>query len=93
MILDGLDCCKYYWHGLRKEKGIFAKHQLSGGSIMTRGRFLFNGVRSLAFITEKSCYDHILPVVKILTREKWISQKDTAPMHKNRDTNLKQEIY
>ncbi|GBN72599.1 Transposable element Tc3 transposase [Araneus ventricosus] len=51
--LDGPNGWKNYWHDLRKEKEMFSKRQLGGGSVMSWGYFAYNGVGSITFVSGK----------------------------------------
>lgn len=92
--LDGPDGWKYYWHDLRKEKEIFSKRQLGGGSVMTWGCFAYNGVGSIAFVSGKmnsQAYQsvlasHLLPNAEFLAGENWKYQQDNAPIHTSNST-------
>lgn len=102
--LDGPDGWKLYWHDLRREKEIFSKRQLGGGSVMVWGCFSFNGVGPLAIISERlnsEGYRAILdkclvPNGEAMGGPEWIFQQDNAPIHSSktimewfRDKNIK----
>ncbi|GBM29315.1 Transposable element Tc3 transposase [Araneus ventricosus] len=81
---DGPDRWKYYW----------LKRQIGGGSVITSGCFAYNGVGSIAFVSDKmnsqtyqiALASHLLPNAEFLAGENWKYQQDNAPFHSSNNT-------
>ena len=87
--LDGPNGSQCYWHGLRKEKQLFSKRPIGGGSVMVLGAFSASGMVDSKVMEGKqnsAWYINVLkkslfPFINCRDTNSAIFQQDNAAIH------------
>ena len=94
--MDEFDGQKHYSHDLRKEKEVFSKRQLGGGSVMSWRNFACIDMGSILFVSgkinsqsyQRILKSHLLPNAGFLAGENLKFQPGNAPVHMSNGTKL-----